>query len=63
LSVAATQLAAETPFYSTWWFWTATAAGVVATGAAVTGVVLALGVGRTGVDVQLNAETTFEGAR
>ena len=63
LSVAATQIAAETPFYSTWWFWTATAAGVVATGAAVTGVVLALGVGRTGVDVQLNADTTFEGAR
>lgn len=63
LSVAVTQVAAETPFYTTWWFWTATGAGVVATGAAVTGVVLALGGGRTGVNVQLNAEQTFEGAR
>lgn len=63
LSVAVAQTAAETPFYTTWWFWTATGAGVVATGAAVTGVVLALGGGRTGVNVQLNADQAFEGAR
>ena len=63
LSVAVALEADESPFYTTWWFWTGTGAGVVATAAAVTGVALLLGGGRTGVNVQLNADRAFEGAR
>lgn len=67
LSVSVTQRVADTPVYTTWWFWTATGATAVAVGAAVTGVVLLLdnpeSASRTGVDVQLNADQIFEEAR
>ncbi|MBI1947622.1 MAG: PEGA domain-containing protein [Deltaproteobacteria bacterium] len=63
LSVAVALEVDEAPFYTTWWFWTGTGAGVVATAAAVTGVVLFLGGGQTGVAVQLNADQVFAGAQ
>lgn len=53
------------PFYSTWWFWTATAAGVA--GAAVGAAFLLqggnAGVGATGVSVMVNGDTAFGGGR
>jgi hypothetical protein len=61
--LAVQQVAVEEPFYGTWWFWTAAGAGVVATAAAITGVALLANGGATGVNVQVNADTAFAGAR
>lgn len=63
LRVAVTLAPDEAPFYTTWWFWTGAAGGVVATAAAVTGVALLVGGGRTGVNVQVNADQVFAGAQ
>lgn len=63
LSVAVALEVDEAPFYATWWFWTGTGAGVVATAAAITGVALLMGGGQTGVAVQLNADQIFTGAQ
>lgn len=55
----------DPPFYATWWFWTATGAGVAVTGAAVAAVVLATGAppGATGVNVNVNADQALGSAR
>ncbi len=63
-SLAVTQESVSGPFYTSWWFWTAAGAGVAVAGATTAGIVLALGGGgKTGVNVQLNADNTLGGSR
>ena len=58
-------VAQETPFYKSWWFWTATGGGVVVASATAIGVAYALAgaPGKTGVNVALNADKVLGGAR
>jgi hypothetical protein len=59
-SLPVTQESFDEPVLGTWWFWTAAVGGVAVAGASVAGVVLALAnSGKTGVDVQLNADKTL----
>ena len=63
-SLAVSQEALDEPLLSSWWFWTAAGAGVIAVGAGITGTVLALdNASKTGVAVQLNADKVLGGAR
>jgi len=66
-SIEVQQPAAEaTPFYASWWFWTAAAVAVIGTGGATAGVIYVLatqGGGRTGVNASINFDTVATGGR
>lgn len=60
------QIEQEQPLYSQWWVWAIGAGGVLATGAVVSGVILAMGAGaggETGVNVAVNADEAATGGR
>lgn len=66
-SVAVQQPTAEaTPFYATWWFWTAAAVATIGAGGAVAGVgyvLLTQGGDRTGVNAAVNFDAVATGGR
>jgi hypothetical protein len=61
-SLAVAQETVGGPFYASWWFWTGTGAVVAVAGATTAGLLL-LNTGKTGVNVQVNADKTLGGAR
>lgn len=59
VSVPVAQRSLEQPFYGTWWFWTAAGATAAVAGVTAAGIAVLLSQGKTGVDVQLNADTVL----